>query len=171
MTFAAKAHAQQKRKFHGVPYVNHLLRVAEQAVLAELSDEAVAAALLHDVLEDTKTSERDLRKHFPKRVVTLVKLLTKWWTKQSPAKTIKDGMSKYYTAILKNSEATDLKLLDRADNISDYVGSLPQSRKDATRYLYETRIEFPPLFNKSKNKKVKATFSKSLKLLEEAVLR
>ena len=76
--FAAVAHAQQTRKGSGEPYVTHPLGVA--AILAGAGHagdaELLAAACLHDVLEDTAVSPDDLAAAFPRRVCELVAGLT-----------------------------------------------------------------------------------------------
>ena len=74
--FATRAHYGQDRKYTGEPYIVHPAQVATLAVQCGLSDEAVAAAWLHDVIEDTKYTEEDLRKKFPAKVVDLVVELT-----------------------------------------------------------------------------------------------
>jgi (p)ppGpp synthase/HD superfamily hydrolase len=170
ITFAAHAHRDQRRRYHGIPYINHLLRVGERAVNSGLSDEAVMAALLHDVLEDTETTEVDLEKHFSSEVILLVKLLTKWWPDGAKGPEIFLNKKKYYEAILKNDQATNLKLLDRADNVSDFATSLPEAEAEARKYLGESEKEFPPLFEKSNNEKVKALYLESMEILRKALL-
>lgn len=69
---ARAAHAGQTDKA-GRPYIEHPLAVAAQLD----TDEEVAAALLHDVLEDTDRTEDDLRRAgIPERVLEAVRLLT-----------------------------------------------------------------------------------------------
>ena len=76
--FAAAAHAGQTRKGSGEPYVTHPLGVA--AILAAAGHgadaELLAAACLHDVLEDTAVSPGDLAAAFPPRVCDLVAGMT-----------------------------------------------------------------------------------------------
>lgn len=54
-------HISQKRKYDGAPYFTHVERVAKLAEAHGLSDNQIAAAYLHDVLEDTPTTAEDLR--------------------------------------------------------------------------------------------------------------
>lgn len=75
LAFAAHKHRDQRRKDAGAsPYINHPIAVAE--VLVEeggVTDAAVlAAALLHDTLEDTDTSLAELRECFGERVASIV---------------------------------------------------------------------------------------------------
>lgn len=144
--YAAAAHAYQRRKGHlDEPYINHPLRVAHAASEAGLSDEAIAAALLHDVVEDTPRSQREIAAAFPPRTAELVRLLTKWWPDDAPPAVKAEGQPAYYGAILRDAEAIALKLLDRADNLTDMRRMLPRNRDWAARYLRKTRHEIDPL--------------------------
>jgi GTP pyrophosphokinase len=70
------AHAGQKRA-NGKPYHTHPCAVAELLVEHGMSDaEVVAAAYLHDVLEDTKTPRKEIVERFGKRVARLVDEMT-----------------------------------------------------------------------------------------------
>jgi (p)ppGpp synthase/HD superfamily hydrolase len=169
ITFAAHAHRNQRRRYHGIPYINHLLRVTEKAVSSGLPDEAIMAAVLHDVLEDTDTTEKNLEEHFSADVILLVKLLTKWWPDGAKGPEVAIYKKKYYEAILENDQATNLKLLDRADNVSDFATSLPEAEAEARKYLGESEMEFPRLFEKSKNEKVKALYLESMEILRKAI--
>jgi GTP pyrophosphokinase len=103
--YAAEAHVKQKRKQGDSPYINHPLRVGHQAVQAGLSAEAVAAALLHDVVEDTPRTLADIQRAFPARVAALVDLMTQWWPDDAPQELKRTEKPKYYGAILKDPEA------------------------------------------------------------------
>ena len=74
--FAVKAHRRQKR-VSGEPYINHCLAVA--IVLAELQvpSEVIAAGLMHDTVEDTKVTVKDLSKEFGEEIARLVDGVTK----------------------------------------------------------------------------------------------
>jgi guanosine-3',5'-bis(diphosphate) 3'-pyrophosphohydrolase len=77
--FAADKHRHQRRKDHArTPYINHPLAVAR--VLAEeggVNDpEILAAAILHDTLEDTATSRRELGRAFGARIAALASEVT-----------------------------------------------------------------------------------------------
>jgi hypothetical protein len=76
LMFAAKAHANQRRKGSSQePYINHLIEVADLVVRATGgSDVDIAlAALLHDTLEDAGSTEGDLAARFGARVASLVR--------------------------------------------------------------------------------------------------
>lgn len=76
--FADKAHTAvgQKRKYTGDPYIIHPIAVAELVATVTDDESVIAAALLHDTLEDTKTTEDDIRKAFGEDVLQLVKEVT-----------------------------------------------------------------------------------------------
>lgn len=70
--FAAHAHASQKRKYTGEPYVVHLQEVAHLIKEAGMNDYVIAAAWLHDTLEDTSVTEKQLRAEFGDVITDLV---------------------------------------------------------------------------------------------------
>ena len=76
LRFAAEAHANQRRKGAAQePYINHLIEVMDLVARTTggSDTELLAAALLHDVVEDTPLSEDDLRAQFGERVARLVR--------------------------------------------------------------------------------------------------
>jgi (p)ppGpp synthase/HD superfamily hydrolase len=74
--FAAAAHAGHLRKYTGEAYIVHPVEVAEIVLAAGLSDDAVAAALLHDVVEDCPISIEEISAQFGHVVAELVWRLT-----------------------------------------------------------------------------------------------
>lgn len=169
-TYAAAAHAGQTRRNLSDPYINHPLRVAEHAGRAGLDEDAIVAALLHDVVEDTSLNWDDLRvAGFSERAITLARLLTKWWESGdddgNPDKTA------YYARILDDPDATALKLLDRTDNMQDVIRIVGPRRDFAEKYLKKTRREFASLFERCRNTYVRGVFAARLANLEAALDR
>jgi (p)ppGpp synthase/HD superfamily hydrolase len=78
-SFAARVHEGQTRSDGETPYFSHCARVA--MIVSDLfgcrDDEALAAAFLHDTIEDTKTDFDELEVHFGRTVAGLVACLTK----------------------------------------------------------------------------------------------
>lgn len=74
--FAAAAHQGQVRKYVGEAYIEHPRRVAMAVHNLGLPEHAVAAALLHDTVEDCDVTREDIRAHFGDDVAHLVHLLT-----------------------------------------------------------------------------------------------
>jgi len=73
---AEKAHQGQVRA-SGEPYVNHVVAVADILVNLHLDYESVAAAFLHDVVEDSDVSLNDVRQQFGHSIAELVDGVTK----------------------------------------------------------------------------------------------
>jgi (p)ppGpp synthase/HD superfamily hydrolase len=164
-TFAATAHVGQTRKGLPDPYINHPLRVAHHAAHAELGEDAIVAALLHDVVEDTAHTWDDLRvAGFTERAIGLARLLTKWW--ESGDEGADHDKATYYARILQDRDAVALKLLDRTDNLQDVVRVATARRDFAEKYLKKTRREFPPLLDRCDNAYVLRVFEEQLNALE-----
>jgi (p)ppGpp synthase/HD superfamily hydrolase len=101
---ATEYHAGQVDKA-GRPYLGHPLRVADR--VSHLEAEVIAAALLHDVLEDTAATEGDLAAAgIPATVIDAVVLLTKTG----------GSLADYYARIRAHPVALAVKLADIADN-------------------------------------------------------
>lgn len=120
--FANKAHTGQLRKFTEAPYVTHPMRVANAVMLLEDSDpEMVAAAMLHDTIEDTSVTYPDLLNTFGKIVAELVLELTNQYTSKLYPKinraARKEAELKRIAEI--SREAKIIKMLDRLDNLRE----------------------------------------------------
>ena len=74
--YAKAAHANQKRA-SGEPYFIHPCAVAEILIDLGLDAATIAAAFLHDVIEDTEITAEDIKKEFGEEVLTLVASVTK----------------------------------------------------------------------------------------------
>lgn len=70
--FATKAHANTERRSKGFPYIVHPLEALSIASTMTSDPEILAAAVLHDVVEDTSITIKDIEKEFGKRVADLV---------------------------------------------------------------------------------------------------
>ena len=72
ITFAVKAHQGMERKGKGFPYIVHPMEAVRIVATMTNDQELLAAAALHDVIEDTDTTADDLKKEFGERVAMLV---------------------------------------------------------------------------------------------------
>jgi myo-inositol-1(or 4)-monophosphatase len=109
LKFAALKHHGQKDDSGEHYFIAHILQVYELCLVLTNDEDVVCAAILHDTLEDTKTTEWELEQEFGSRVASLVSELT------HEGKQDEKG---YYFPRLKSKEAIMIKLLDRASNIS-----------------------------------------------------
>lgn len=75
--FGSKAHSGQVRKYTGEPYFTHCESVAEMVLHFTRDDEAIAAALLHDTVEDCDVSIEEIAEEFGETVAEYVWYLTK----------------------------------------------------------------------------------------------
>ena len=72
IAFAAEAHVGQRRKGSKLPYIVHPMEAASICATMTEDEEVLAAAVLHDTIEDTPTTKEDLENHFGPRVTELV---------------------------------------------------------------------------------------------------
>lgn len=134
---AEEAHKPQKRK-SGAPYILHPLAVA-LIVLEEMRqhDSAiVAAALLHDVVEDTPYTIEDIRDRFGDDVAFLVGAVTK------PNKEQVDNFQHILSSVHDDVRVLILKLSDRLNNMRT-LGSMRMQKQ--WKIASETQFFFAPL--------------------------
>jgi len=74
--FATQAHTGQFRKGTELPYILHPLGVAEILIEYECSEEMVVAGILHDTVEDTPVTLKDINENFGVRVANMVAALS-----------------------------------------------------------------------------------------------
>ncbi len=116
--FAKKAHENQKRA-SGEPYFIHPCAVAEILIGLGLDAETIAAALLHDVIEDTSATEDDIRREFGENVLTLVSGVTKLdkIVFKSQEEEEAENFRKIFIAMAKDIRVIIIKLADRLHNM------------------------------------------------------
>ncbi|MDR0777309.1 MAG: bifunctional (p)ppGpp synthetase/guanosine-3',5'-bis(diphosphate) 3'-pyrophosphohydrolase [Azonexus sp.] len=116
--FAARAHASQTR-MSGEPYVTHPLAVASAVVGWRMDAEAVCAALLHDVLEDTGATKSELAERFGKEVAELVDGLSKLDKMEfaSYQEAQAENFRKMLMAMARDLRVVLIKLADRQHNL------------------------------------------------------
>lgn len=72
IVFAVRAHSGTERRGKGFPYIVHPLEAMEIVSTMTSDQELLAAAALHDVVEDTAVTEEDIRKEFGDRIASIV---------------------------------------------------------------------------------------------------
>ena len=116
--FAREAHRNQKRA-SGEPYFIHPCAVAEILIDLGLDAETIAAALLHDVIEDTPVTEEDVRREFGDNVLSLVSGVTKLdkIVFKSQEEEEAENFRKIFIAMAKDIRVIIIKLADRLHNM------------------------------------------------------
>lgn len=124
LSFAADKHSRQTRKgAKTIPYINHPIETAR--VLAEIGKESdcalLAAAVLHDTVEDTKTSPTEIEALFGAEIRAIVDEVTD--DKKLPKPVRKQKQIE--TAPHKSNRAKALKVADKICNVNDMVNNPP----------------------------------------------
>jgi len=125
--FARDAHQGQVRRITGKPYITHPARVASRVAILEGRYEnhcqLVAAAFLHDVVEDTSVQLRTIKDNFGAEVARVVEGLTEQYTKVAYPKLSRRERKKFeFQKISKlPTDIKIIKLLDRIDNLGEMV--------------------------------------------------
>lgn len=115
-------HTDQKRKYSGVPYITHPIRVAERLEKMGYSPELVAAGYLHDVVEDCGVELSEIRNLFGDSVAIYVDGMTKKTTLADGNRATREKLER--DRLTKEShEVKILKLVDRIDNLRDMSGA------------------------------------------------
>ena len=116
--YANKKHENQKRK-SGEPYIIHPLAVAETLIQLNMDADTVCAGLLHDVIEDTDTSEENITELFGKNVCELVQGVTKIANIKNLSKSAQEAetIRKMFIAMSKNMPVIIIKLSDKLHNM------------------------------------------------------
>jgi len=115
LDFAVKAHATQKRKYTNEPYVTHPIIVAGLVASVGGSKYMVAAALLHDVVEDCGVTQATLFAEFGQEVANLVYWLTDYSIGHPGNRIARKAMDREHIAKAP-ADAQTIKLADLIDN-------------------------------------------------------
>ncbi len=154
LAFSASAHRGQKR-MSGDDFVSHSIAVATILVDQFLDSTSIAAALLHDVVEDSELGVEDIAAEFGPEVADLVDGLTKisHLTFRSRAEEQVENYRKLLMSIAKDARVIIIKLADRLHNMRT-LEHLPPDRRE--RIATETGEIYAPLAHRFGMAKVKA---------------
>ncbi|MEM1090634.1 MAG: bifunctional (p)ppGpp synthetase/guanosine-3',5'-bis(diphosphate) 3'-pyrophosphohydrolase [Pseudomonadota bacterium] len=141
-----KAHAGQTRK-SGEPYIHHPIEVAEILARMTMDDDTIAAALLHDTVEDTSLTLEQVEEEFGGTVAALVDGVTKlekvdFSTRQMAAA---ESFRKMFMAMSRDIRVILIKLADRLHNMRTIGAMSPDSRR---RIALETLEVYAPIANR-----------------------
>jgi GTP pyrophosphokinase/guanosine-3',5'-bis(diphosphate) 3'-pyrophosphohydrolase len=141
--FSARAHANQKR-LSGEPYITHPLAVAGAVVEWRMDTEAIMAALLHDVLEDTGATKRELSERFGREVAELVDGLSKLDKMEfaSYHEAQAENFRKMLMAMARDLRVVLIKLADRQHNLATMAAVRPDKQR---RIAAETLEIYAPI--------------------------
>lgn len=124
-TFAVKAHDGMRRKRAGLPYILHPMEVAVIVSTMTSSQEVIAAAMLHDVVEDAGISLGEVEERFGKRVAELVGSETENKRKNLPAASTWKLRKQEAIDFLQATEDLDVKILYLGDKLSNLRSIYP----------------------------------------------
>jgi len=115
--FAERAHEGQKRN-SGEPYFSHPFETAKTLAKFGMDTPTIVAGLLHDVLEDTKVSEEEMKKEFGEDIVFLVNGVTKLGTlKYHGHERHVESLRKFFVAMTNDLRVVIIKFADRLHNL------------------------------------------------------
>ena len=144
--FSGAAHAGQTRQ-SGEPYVSHPLAVAEILAGWRLDGQALVAALLHDVMEDTSVTKAEISDTFGKPVADLVDGVSKLdrIEFQSAEDAQAENFRKMLLAMARDVRVILIKLADRLHNMRTLEAVAPAKRRRVAR---ETMEIYAPIANR-----------------------
>ncbi|OGH87512.1 MAG: hypothetical protein A3J93_03210 [Candidatus Magasanikbacteria bacterium RIFOXYC2_FULL_42_28] len=143
--FADSAHAGQMRKT-GVPYIQHPLAAAHILAQMEIDPQIVAAALLHDVPEDTERTLEDIEKEFGADISNMIRGITKLGKlKYRGVERYIENLRKMFMAMAEDIRVMLIKFADRIHNLSTLDG-LPEKKRQ--RVASESLEIYAPIANR-----------------------
>ena len=143
--FALKAHQGQSRK-SGEPYFIHVVATAKNLAELGMSPTVIAAGLLHDTIEDTDVTAKDIEKEFGKEILDLVKGVTKLGTlKYRGVERNVENLRKFFVAMAADFRVIIIKLCDRLHNVETLQHVSPEKQQ---RIALETLEIYAPLANR-----------------------
>ncbi len=130
--FSAKAHEGQQRR-SGEEFIHHPFGVAKICAELRLDEQTIAAALLHDVVEDTESDIKELRDEFGEEIAQLVEGVTKLTRIQFASREHAEveNYRKMIVAMAQDVRVILIKLADRLHNMRtiEYLGKQKQVQK------------------------------------------
>jgi len=139
--FSEQAHRGQTR-LSGEPYITHPLAVAGALAEWRMDAQAIIAALLHDVMEDTAVTKSEIADRFGKQVAELVDGLSKLdrLEFQSYQDAQAENFRKMLMAMARDLRIVLIKLADRRHNLETMAQVRPEKRKRIARETLEIYV-------------------------------
>lgn len=126
--FAARAHGAQLRKYTSRPYIEHPEAVAELVTCVPHTDAMLAAAWLHDTVEDTATTLADIEREFGAEVADIVEWLTDVSRPEDGNRAKRKAIDREHLR-RSSPQAATVKLADLIDNTISIVAHDPAFAK------------------------------------------
>jgi guanosine-3',5'-bis(diphosphate) 3'-pyrophosphohydrolase len=143
VNFGANAHRKQFRK-SGEPYITHPITVAAILAKHQFDINTLCAAILHDTIEDTEVTEKDLKKQFNRTVAYLVQAVTK--LDKLKFRNLHEAQAETFVKMLfamaEDVRVIIIKLADRLHNMRTIAAMSEASRKRIAR---ETLDVYAPI--------------------------
>ena len=144
--FGARAHEGQRRR-SGEPYISHPVAVARILADMHMDAQGIAAAIRHDVVEDTPTALADVEREFGAEIATLVDGVSKLDQMHfnSRAEAQAESFRKMMLAMIEDIRVILVKLADRLHNMRTLDAMPPEKRR---RIAFETMDIYAPIANR-----------------------
>ena len=132
--FAFEAHGKQKRKGTETPYIAHPMAVASLVIEHGGSEAVAIAALLHDVVEDTKVTAAEVESTFGSEVAVLVAAVTSppvnWKKDYGTDEKIQEALNAFRTKYFEKirGASSDIQTLSACDKLHNARGILEDLR-------------------------------------------
>ena len=141
--FAAEAHAGQRRA-SGEEYVSHTVEVATILANLRLDSDTIVAGLIHDTLEDTEITVKEIERRFGPHVAAIVDGVTKMGRVEfgSASEQQVENYRKMLLSMASDARVILVKLADRLHNMRT-LEHLPEAKR--RRIAVETREIYAPL--------------------------
>ena len=124
LAYATEAHGEQKRKYTGAPYIEHPIAVAKIVATVPHDEAMIAAAYLHDVVEDTPKTLADILAEFGGDVARLVAELTDISKDADGNRRLRKSIDRMHNAAA-SARGQTIKVADLIDNAIDIQANDP----------------------------------------------
>jgi GTP pyrophosphokinase len=141
ISFVQDAHKGQMRK-SGEPYIMHPIEVAKTLANLKMDSAVIATGLLHDVVEDTKYSTKEIQEKFGAEIAEMVDSVTKISYIRKGIDRTAQTFKKFLAYISKHPQIIAIKLADRLNNMYTLQYLQPEQQKSISQ---ETLDFYTPL--------------------------